>query len=126
MKQKKITLLKMEELNIKEMTSVEQDIKNTKTIGKYNSKEMRKNILQVSFLKLQYILSYKCVQFGIAIEYVEAKNTTKQCHCCGYINQHLTLKDKQWKCSQCGTFHLRDVNAAINIKNSNWLKQSEI
>jgi len=126
MKEKQITLLKMEKLNTKEMTSVEQDTKNSNIIGKYNSKEMRKNIIQVSFSKLQYILSYKCVQFGIAIEYVEATNTTKKCHCCSYINQLLTLKDKQWKCSKCGTFHLRDVNAAINIKNSKGLKQSEI
>jgi len=126
MKEKQITLLKMEKLNTKEMTSVEQDTKNSNTIGKYNSKEMRKNILQVSFSKLQHILSYKCVQFGIAIEYIEATNTTKKCHCCGYINQLLTLKDREWKCSKCRTFHLRDVNAAINIKNSNGLKQSEI
>jgi len=127
MKQKQITLLKMEKLNVKNMTSINQDTKNVKNgINKHSSKEMRKNILQVSFSKLQYILHYKCVQSGINVEYVEAKNTTKKCHCCGYINQHLTLKDKKWTCSQCGMFHLRDVNAARNIKNSNGLKQSEI
>ena len=117
----------MEKLNVKNMTNINQDTKNVqKGINKHNSKEMRKNILQVSFSKLQYILHYKCVQSGINVEYVEATNTTKKCHCCCYINQLLTLKDRQWKCSKCGTFHLRDVNAAINIKNYSGLKQSEI
>ncbi len=43
--------------------------------------------------------------------------STKTCHCCGYKNTSLTLKDRAWTCPQCGTFHNRDINAAINIKN---------
>ena len=121
MKQKQITLLKMEKLNVKNITSKEQDDKNVKKdkIIKSNSKTMRKNILQVSFFKLQQILNYKCVQSGIVVEYVEAKNTSKKCHCCGTLNHTLTLKDRQWQCSHCFNVHDRDINSAINIKDSN-------
>ena len=29
--------------------------------------------------------------------------------------EKLTLKDRAWKCPVCGSYHIRDVNAAINI-----------
>ena len=43
--------------------------------------------------------------------------SSKICHVCGSINQKLTLKDRVWRCEQCGEVLDRDVNAAINIKN---------
>ena len=38
------------------------------------------------------------------------------CNVCGGINENLQLSDREWNCN-CGTHHLRDVNAAINIQN---------
>ena len=43
--------------------------------------------------------------------------STKICHCCGFKNDDITLDTKEWVCPKCGTYHLRDVNAAINIRN---------
>ncbi|MDD2439861.1 MAG: IS200/IS605 family element RNA-guided endonuclease TnpB [Methanosarcinaceae archaeon] len=42
--------------------------------------------------------------------------STKICNICGFHNSKITLKDRGWKCPLCGTFHDRDINAAINIK----------
>ena len=41
--------------------------------------------------------------------------SSKTCNKCGYINQSLTLADRQWTCPVCGTVLDRDVNAAQNI-----------
>lgn len=43
--------------------------------------------------------------------------STQICNVCGCKNKELTLDDRVWSCPKCGTEHLRDKNAAINLKN---------
>lgn len=43
--------------------------------------------------------------------------SSKTCNKCGYVNKRLTIEDRVWTCPKCGTEHLRDVNAAVNLKN---------
>ena len=39
------------------------------------------------------------------------------CHCCGFKNPITkNLSVRSWICPECGTEHIRDVNAAINLK----------
>ena len=39
------------------------------------------------------------------------------CHCCGYKNPITKdLSIRSWICHECGAEHIRDVNAAINLK----------
>ena len=40
--------------------------------------------------------------------------SSKLCDC-GYKNDKLMLKDREWVCPQCGQIHDRDINAAKNI-----------
>lgn len=45
------------------------------------------------------------------------------CHCCGYKNPITKdLSIRSWVCPECGAEHVRDVNAAINLK-ENAIKQ---
>jgi putative transposase len=41
--------------------------------------------------------------------------SSKMCSNCGWINQDLTLKDRNWTCPSCGEKHDRDFNASKNI-----------
>jgi putative transposase len=42
--------------------------------------------------------------------------STKLCSGCGYKNDNLSLSDREWTCPRCGTHHLRDSNAAKNVR----------
>ncbi|MCI7157413.1 MAG: transposase, partial [Solobacterium sp.] len=49
---------------------------------------------------------------------VNPKNTTQMCSTCGTIsNEKIVLGVEEWICPNCGKHHIRDINAAINIKN---------
>ncbi|NBP58069.1 transposase [bacterium] len=41
--------------------------------------------------------------------------SSKTCYNCGWINQDLTLKDREWTCPSCREKHNRDFNASKNI-----------
>lgn len=53
---------------------------------------------------------------GITIKVDRFYPSTKTCNVCCYINKDITLATKEWDCPNCNTHHLRDKNAAINIK----------
>ena len=64
------------------------------------------------------MMTYKAEMYGKEFRTVNPRNTTQTCHCCGHIlkgEPKLTLKDRDWTCPVCGAYHIRDVNAAINI-----------
>jgi putative transposase len=42
--------------------------------------------------------------------------STKLCSACGYQNDDLSLSDREWTCAGCGTHHVRDCNAAKNVR----------
>ena len=66
------------------------------------------------------MIEYKAKLYGKEFITVNPKNTTQTCHVCGHVmkgEEKLTLRDREWTCPICGSHHIRDVNAAINILN---------
>lgn len=51
--------------------------------------------------------------------------SSKLCSCCGWKYEDLKLSERSWTCPNCGTNHIRDVNAAINLKNYVPLEERE-
>jgi putative transposase len=41
--------------------------------------------------------------------------SSKKCSDCGWINEHLQLRDRSWNCIGCQRSHHRDFNAAKNV-----------
>ena len=64
------------------------------------------------FGMLRNMIAYKTTLVKIS-----AKNTSKTCHTCGYVNPKVVLGVEKWKCPICGENHDRDINAAKNILN---------
>ncbi len=67
--------------------------------------------------KLVSKLEYKAKRLGKTVIRIGMWGpSTKTCNVCGYHNRDITLAVREWECPDCGTFHDRDINAAINIK----------
>ena len=68
------------------------------------------------------MLAYKCLSYGKKLIRVNPKYTSQTCNVCGSVNNRMGynaygwLKVREWNCPECGTHLDRDVNAAINIK----------
>ena len=51
--------------------------------------------------------------------------SSQLCSKCGFQYRGLKLSERKWTCPKCGTHHIRDVNAAINLKNYVPLEERE-
>ena len=77
-----------------------------------------KNINDCGYANFVTRLIQKGEEQGTSVIKVDRYFPSSQlCHCCGYQNHNLKLSDREWTCPSCGTFHIRDVNASINLKN---------
>ena len=51
--------------------------------------------------------------------------SSQLCSKCGWQYKGLKLSEREWTCCNCGMHHIRDVNAAINLKNYVPLEERE-
>ena len=64
------------------------------------------------------ILEWTAIKRNKTFILVDPKNTTQMCSVCGVISdEKIILGIEEWTCPNCGKHHIRDINAAINIKN---------
>ena len=90
-----------------ENLSVKNMIKNHK---------LAQSISDVSWSKFIEMLKYKSEWNDRQIVQIDRFDpSSKSCSECHYINDNLTLKDREWTCPSCGTNHDRDINAAKNV-----------
>ena len=96
-------------------------IENLNVRGMLKNHKLAKSIQELSLNRFKTMLIYKAEWYGReVIEVGKWFPSSKLCNCCGYKKNDLTLKDRTWKCPECGIIHDRDINAAINIKNEGY------
>lgn len=94
-------LIAIEDLNIK---------------GMVKNHYLAKSISNQSWYSFITKLEYKSKRYGGKIEKTNRfYPSSKTCSKCGYINEDLGLKDRQWNCPNCRSSLDRDVNASKNI-----------
>lgn len=80
----------------------------------------RRKLADVSWGEFMRELEYKAKWYGKEVKHVDHFYASSQiCSECG--SRFHRLKDtsiREWKCPNCGTYHNRDINAAINIMNT--------
>ena len=81
--------------------------------NKYLSKAFQKQKLYY----FKQVLLQKATKHDIEIREVNKWfASSKTCHVCGYTKKDLTLRDREWTCPNCNTYHDRDINASINLR----------
>ncbi len=83
---------------------------------------MAKSVLDAGWGMFRWQLRYKASRHGAVYLDIDERFTTQMCSCCGVIPDSSpkgmgALGMRDWKCSNCGASHDRDVNAAQNILN---------
>ncbi|TQD23411.1 RNA-guided endonuclease TnpB family protein [Methanolobus vulcani] len=86
--------------------------------GMIKNHKLAQAISDVGWSEFIRKLTYKAEWYGKTILRIGRFDaSSKLCNVCGYKKDDLTLDIREWECPSCKTFHYRDVNAAINIKN---------
>lgn len=94
--------------------------------GMVKNHSLAKAISSVSWSEFFRQLKYKADYQGknlITIGRFEP--TSKKCSVCNEVKDSLELSERHWTCLGCGTYHDRDLNAALNIKNLGLKKSGE-
>ncbi|GHO48396.1 RNA-guided endonuclease InsQ/TnpB family protein [Ktedonospora formicarum] len=61
-----------------------------------------------------HMLTYKCQLYGKDLQFLDERNTSKQCSSCGHL-QAMPLWKRTYACVECGLVMDRDDNSARNI-----------
>ena len=81
---------------------------------------MAKSVLDAGWSQLKNFLGYKAIRRQGKVKEVSEYLTSQTCSGCGVISAGSPkglkgLGIREWVCSECGSVHDRDVNAAMNI-----------
>lgn len=80
--------------------------------------KLAKAVADVSWAEFVRQLEYKANWHGREILRIDTWYPSSQiCSICGHKDGKKELSIREWTCSECGTHHERDINAAINILN---------
>lgn len=77
---------------------------------------LAKSIADAGWYQLQILTASKAEEAGKQVKLCIANGTSQTCHVCGN-KQKMTLRDRVFRCSQCGNIEDRDTNSANEVLN---------
>ena len=86
-------------------------------MGMLKNRCLARAVYEQCFYDIARQMEYKCVWNNIPFYKADRFfPSSKTCSCCGCVKPKLTLKDRIFKCEDCGFVVDRDLNAAINLQ----------
>ena len=84
--------------------------------GMMKNRHLADSIAKERFFEIRRQLEYKCRREGVRLTVADRfYPSSKTCSNCGNVRGKLTLRERTYKCEQCGLRIDRDLNAAINL-----------
>ncbi len=78
--------------------------------------KLAKSVADAGFSEFTAMLEYKALHYGKTVQRIDTWfPSSKLCNCCDHKNESLSLSEREFVCSNCGTILDRDLNAARNI-----------
>ncbi|MFE1788111.1 RNA-guided endonuclease InsQ/TnpB family protein [Streptomyces sp. NPDC059525] len=78
---------------------------------------LNRSITDAAWGELLRQLRYKCAWYGRTLVVVDRFfPSTRRCSACHTKGPKLDVSVREWTCAECGTFHDRDENAAVNLR----------
>jgi putative transposase len=92
-------------------------IEDLNVAGMLRNHRVARAISGAAWAELRSMLEYKCCWYGRDLIVIDRwYPSTRTCSACGHMAAKLPLSVREWDCTNCGTRHDRDVNAAVNIR----------
>jgi IS605 OrfB family transposase len=79
-------------------------------------RHQRARMANWGFAELRELICYKAALKGVAVVLIDPRNTSRQCSCCGLIDQRNRPTRDDFQCIGCGFAAPADHNAARNIR----------
>ena len=80
------------------------------------NRHLSKTISKAQWFQSRLYLENLCEKLGIELRLADKfYPSSKLCSACGFKYKDLKLTERFWTCSNCGSEHDRDRNAAINL-----------
>ena len=95
-------------------------IENLNVKGMVKNRKLARAISDAGFGMLREFIEYKAYLRGCQVVIADRFfPSSRKCSVldCDYINDNLTLSDREWQCPDCKTTHDRDRNASWNLDN---------
>jgi putative transposase len=86
--------------------------------GMQKNRRLSRSIADMGFFEFRRQLEYKARMRGDKVVVADRFfASSKTCSDCGHKQADMPLKTREWACPECGVWHDRDINAAINLRN---------